>query len=103
MNIFKWITYIEDLCNDLMENTKSEILSEIQALRRDQEKRNESLAKEKNEIVNRALGRLTNDLNTKIDEVEEEFQEELDNIREEYNNQKGKLQNKVLEKIGLGF
>ncbi|MFW5895739.1 MAG: hypothetical protein ACOCT9_03235 [archaeon] len=103
MDVFKWISYIEELCNDLMENSKEEILSEIQSLRKEQENRNKELAKERNKIVNLALIKLTRDLNEKVDEFEDKFQEELDKIRDQYYSQKQQLQNKVLEKIGLEF
>lgn len=103
MDIFKWMGYIENLCNDLMENSKNEILSEIQELRKDKERRNAKLSKKRNKIVNLALMRLTRDLNERIDDFEEEFQEELDKIRENYYNQKKELQKNILEKIGLEF
>jgi len=103
MEIMKWAREIETLYEELIEKAKKEKLIEIQDLREKQQNIMDAVYIRKQEVVNSALKRLSEDVFEGIVNFRDRLNKTTKIIEKKYQSKKKNLIEKIINKLGLDF
>jgi F0F1-type ATP synthase membrane subunit b/b' len=103
MEIFKWVEEIEKIYDDLIEKSKKESLDNIREARTSQEKEMEIIINRNQEIINKALAKISEEVNQKGSHFEELLKNLCNDIENYYQNNKEGLTSIIFEKLGFDF
>lgn len=103
MDIFKWVKDLEDIYENLLEETKRGSLEEIREFRVIQEKNMEDLLSRKQDIVNLATKSLSVDVNEEIEDFEKRLNNSIKEIEVNFNKNKNSIKKSILKTLGLDF
>ena len=103
MEIMKWAREIESLYEELIEKAKKEKLIEIQDLREKQQNIMDAVYIRKQEVVNSALKRLSEDVFEGIVNFRDRLNKTTKIIEKKYQSKKKDLIKTIINKLGLDF
>ncbi|MHA1489618.1 MAG: hypothetical protein ACTSRI_08185 [Promethearchaeota archaeon] len=103
MNIFKWIKEIEKTYEGLIENSRRESSAEIQLLKENEEKERKKILREKKDFISSILINLSEEIQGDIIKFEKKNDDLIKKIEKDFQNNKVKLVNLLLEKMGYDF
>lgn len=103
MEIFKWANEIEKVYDDLIKNAREESLTEIKALRNNQEKMMESTLNQKQNIVNLALKELSEKVEREITSFKNDLNQKIKTIEDQFQKSKNNVIKSITKKLGLEF
>ena len=103
MEIMKWVREIESLYEELIEKAKREKLSEIQDLREKQQNIMDAIYTRKQDVVNSALKRLSEDVYEGIENFRDNLNKTTKIIEKNYQSKKKALIETIINKLGLDF
>ena len=103
MEIFKFANEIEKVYEDLIKNAKEDNLSELRALRNNQEKMMEFALNQKQQIVNLALKNVAEEVDIEINNFKNLLNQNIKNIEEQFQNNKNSIIKSIIQKLGLEF
>ena len=103
MEIMKWAREIESLYEELIEKAKREKLSEIQELREKQQNIMDAIYTRKQDVVNSALKRLSEDVYIGIENFRDSLNKTTKKIEKNYQSKKKDLIETIINKLGLDF
>lgn len=103
MKIFDWASDIEKVYQQLMEKAQQENALEVQGFKEEQENVLKEMLKKNHDLVNLSLEALSEDVTSGIRSYEEQFDEALKSIEEEYQKRKKELIDKIIVKLGFNF
>lgn len=103
MEIMKWAREIESLYEELIDKAKREKLSEIQDLREKQQNIMDVIYTRKQDVVNSALKRLSEDVYIGIENFRDSLSKTTKKIEKNYQSKKKNLIETIINKLGLDF
>jgi len=103
MEIMKWAREIESLYEELIDKAKREKLSEIQDLREKQQNIMDVIYTRKQDVVNSALKRLSEDVYIGIENFRDSLSKTTKKIEKNYQSKKKDLIETIINKLGLDF
>jgi len=103
MEIMKWAREIESLYEELIDKAKREKLSEIQDLREKQQNIMDVIYTRKQDVVNSALKRLSEDVYIGIENFRDSLSKTTKKIEKNYQSKKKNLIDTIINKLGLDF
>ena len=103
MEIMKWARDIESLYEELLEKAKKEKLNEIQDLREKQQTIMDAIYTRKQEVVNSALKRLSEEVYEGVENFRESLKKATKKIEKKYQSKKEDLIETIINKLGLDF
>ena len=103
MEIMKWSREIESLYEELIGKARKEKLSEIQDLRDKQQEIMDAIHARKQEVVNTAMKRLSEDIYIGIENFRDSLNKTTKIIERKYQSKKKDLIKTIINKLGLDF
>ncbi|MFX1409365.1 MAG: hypothetical protein ACFFA6_03370 [Promethearchaeota archaeon] len=103
MELFKWLKEIEQVYEELIENARKDSIDQIQFLEKQQERDLKKLLKEKKSFVNSTLSDLSNEVKDYLDNLKTKNSELIKKLELNYNKNKKKLIQSIIEKLGYDF
>lgn len=103
MDLFNWLSDIEKIYVNLINEAKEESLAEIQSLI-DKEKKNvETILKKKQESVDLVLKSFSKEIKDYLENFEKIDNDNIKKIKVTYQNENNKLIEIILERLGYDF
>ncbi|MFX0002035.1 MAG: hypothetical protein ACFE9C_01210 [Candidatus Hodarchaeota archaeon] len=103
MDIFKWVNDIEKVYEDLINNAKDFNLNDIEQFREMQRKEFENFINKKNEIINIALLKLSQDLESESKKFSDKIDKAIKKIEKDFQKNIPNLQKLIIIEAGLDF
>ncbi|MFX1257974.1 MAG: hypothetical protein ACFFAN_08950 [Promethearchaeota archaeon] len=103
MDIFDWVKDVEETYKYLIEKAREENLADLQDYTTQQEKLMEEILNEKQEIVTYAFKAFSEDLDYRLKKFEGQYIQATKKVQEKYKENKKRLLNLILERLGLDF
>jgi len=103
MDLFEWIKDIEKVYEDLINNAKEINLNDIEEFRDQYRKRLEFFIDEKNELINNALINLSIEVDKETKVFEEQMDNALKHIKNQFQKEIKNLQELIIVEVGLDF
>ena len=103
MEIFKWAKEIEKVYEDLINEAINERNTDINELENKEKEILNQLINAKLDFVSTVLNQLHQDVDNSVEDFNIKFEEIVNQIQTSYEQNKSKLTNTILEKIGLDF
>jgi len=103
MRIYEWVNDIEKIYQQLIVKAKQENSVEIQVFKEQQENLMKELLKKNHDLVNLSLESLSEDVSSGIRSYEENIDEALKKIENNYHKKKSKLVEQIVEELGFNF
>ncbi len=103
MDIFEWVKDIEKVYDNLINDAKSLNLKEIEEFREIQNENFEEYITKINVLVKTAIGNLTVDIDKETNVYEKNLNNAINKIESNFKKNIGKLQNLIIEKVGIDF
>jgi vacuolar-type H+-ATPase subunit H len=103
MDIFKWVNDIENVYEDLINNAKDFNLNDIEGFREEQRKEFENFINKKNEIINNALLRLSQDVKSEVKMFQDKIDRAIKKIEKQFQKNIPNLQKSIIIEAGLDF
>lgn len=103
MDLFEWIKDIEKVYEDLINNAKEINLNDIEEFRDQYRKRLEFFIDEKNELINNALISLSIEVDKETKVFEEQMDNALKHIKNQFQKEIKNLQELIIVEVGLDF
>ena len=103
MDLFEWIKDIEKVYEDLINNAKEINLNDIEEFRDQYRKRLEFFIDEKNELINNALINLSIEVDKETKVFEEQMDNALKHIKNQFQKEIKNLQESIIAEVGLDF
>lgn len=103
MDIFKWVNDIENVYEDLINNAKDFNLNDIEGFREEQRKEFENFINKKNEIINNALLRLSQDVKSEVKMFRDKIDRAIKKIEKQFQKNIPNLQKSIIIEAGLDF
>ena len=103
MDLFEWIKDIEKVYEDLINNAKEINLNDIEEFRDQYRKRLEFFIDEKNDLINNALINLSIEVDKETKVFEEQMDDALKYIKNQFQKEIKSLHELIIEEVGLDF
>ncbi len=103
MDLFEWLKDIEKVYEDLINNAKEINLNDIEEFRDQYRKRLEFFIDEKNELINNALINLSIEVDKETKVFEEQMDNALKHIKNQFQKEIKNLQELIIVEVGLDF
>ena len=102
-DIFDWVKDIEETYKYLIEDTKKVRLTDLESFQEQQGMIFKNIIKKKQQIIDNTLDDLTKEFNRGMDLFENQFKETINQIRIQYQKNKNKIINLIINQLGLEF
>ena len=103
MDVFKLVNDIEKVYEDLINNAKNFNLNDIERYREMQRKEFENFINKKNEIINKALLKLSQDLESESKKFSDKIDKAIKKIEKDFQKNIPNLQKLIIIEAGLDF
>ena len=103
MKIFDWVNDIEKVYQQLIEKARQEHSLEIQVFKEQQENLLKEMLKKNHDLVNLSLESLSEDVSSGTRSYENDLDEALKKIENDYQKKKNKLIIQLIEELGFNF
>ncbi|MHA1670289.1 MAG: hypothetical protein ACTSV5_06875 [Promethearchaeota archaeon] len=103
MELFKWLSDIEKIYGNLIDKAKEESITEIQSLIDEEKKDVETTLKKEQESFDLVLKGFSKEIKDYLENFEKKDDDEIKKIKAIYQNNKNKLIEISLEKLGYVF
>lgn len=103
MRIFEWIKDLEKVYQQLIEKARQEHSLEIQVFKEQQENLLKEMLKKNHDLVNLSLESLSEDVSSGTRSYENELDEALKKIENDYHKKKDKLAIQIIKELGFNF
>ena len=102
-DIFDWVKDIEETYTFLIEDTKKVRLTDLEGFQEQQGMIFKNSIKKKQQIIDSTLDDLTEEFNRGMDLFENQFKETINQIKIQYQKNKNKIINLIINQLGLEF
>ncbi|TXT61593.1 MAG: hypothetical protein BAJALOKI2v1_20046 [Promethearchaeota archaeon] len=103
MDIFKWVEDIEETYKYIMERAEEDKKNKIEKVeKQEKENRKKTLNKKRN-FVDRVLKKLESDIHKKTEEFHTAISEEIESIRDQYEENQTKLIESIKNQLEMNF
>ena len=103
IDIFDWVKDLEETYKYLIEDTKKVRLTDLESFQEQQGMIFKNTIKKKQKIIDNTLDDLTKEINRGMDLFENQFKETINQIRIQYQKNKNKIINLIINQLGLEF
>ena len=103
MRRFEWIKDLEKVYQQLIEKARQEHSLEIQVFKEQQENLLKEMLKKNHDLVNLSLESLSEDVSSGTRSYENELDEALKKIENDYHKKKDKLAIQIIKELGFNF
>lgn len=103
MEILEWVKEVEEIYENLVSKAKTINSSKIKGLKEEQQKLLKDLIEKKQNYTNSIIKELTAELDEEQVAFEAKIDDAIDRVQKNYNNNKNKLLNTILNKFELEF